>query len=120
MSSIPRDVARLERAREGAALSLVRSPWAAIVVAVFREVFSQEQKQVRAERLHVQVETYLAELRDAGHDVPAQEDGRALCLSWMHSQWLRRVPLDDGEAYELTSASLSAMQMHEGSRASAR
>ncbi|MGO3032658.1 MAG: DUF3375 family protein, partial [Microbacterium gubbeenense] len=86
MSSIPRDVARLERAREGAALSLVRSPWAAIVVAVFREVFSQEQKQVRAERLHVQVETYLAELRDAGHDVPAQEDGRALCLSWMHSQ----------------------------------
>ncbi|HJA04249.1 MAG TPA: DUF3375 domain-containing protein [Candidatus Microbacterium stercoravium] len=115
MSSIPRDVARLERARDGAALGLVRSPWAAVIVAIFREVFSQEQKQVRAERLHVQVETYLAELADSGHDVPAHGDGRAVCLSWMHSQWLRRVPLEDGgEAYELTSAALSAMQMHDG------
>lgn len=115
MSSIPRDVARLERARASAALSLVRSPWAPVIVAIFREVFSQDAKQVRAERLHVQVETYLIELRDAGHEVPAQDEGRALCLSWMHSQWLRRVPLEDGgEAYELTSHALAAMQMHEG------
>jgi hypothetical protein len=115
VSSIPRDVARLERARESAALSLVRSPWAPVIVAIFREVFSQDAKQVRAERLHVQVETYLLELSDAGHEVPAQDDGRALCLSWMHSQWLRRVPLEDGgEAYELTSHALAAMQMHEG------
>src|SRR5690606_29009171 len=47
VSSIPRDVARLERAREGAALSLVRSPWAAVIVAIFREVFSGDVKQVR-------------------------------------------------------------------------
>lgn len=115
MSSVPRDVARLERARQGAALSLVRSPWASIIVAILREAFSQDTKQVRAERLHVQVETYIAELRDAGHEVPAQDDGRALCLSWMHSQWLRRVPQEDGgEAYEVTSHALAAMQMHEG------
>ncbi|MGW9113687.1 DUF3375 domain-containing protein [Microbacterium sp. NPDC055683] len=115
MSGVPRDVARLTEAREGAALSLVRSRWAPLVLAVFRASFSQETKQVKAERLHVQVDTYLAELREHGHDVPAQEEGRALCLSWMRSQWLRRVPLDDGgEAYELTSHALAAMQMHDG------
>ncbi|WP_456286588.1 DUF3375 domain-containing protein [Microbacterium sp. JZ70] len=113
MSGVPRDVARLTEAREGAALSLVRSRWAPLILAIFRASFSQEIKQVRAERLHVQVDTYLHELRDAGFEVPAQEEGRALCLSWMRSQWLRRVPLDDGgEAYELTSHALAAMRMH--------
>ncbi|MDN3311362.1 DUF3375 domain-containing protein [Microbacterium oryzae] len=113
MSGVSRDAARLTEAREGAALGLVRSRWAPLIIAVFHASFSQEVKRVRAERLHVQVDTYLHELRDAGFEVPAQEEGRALCLSWMRSQWLRRVPLDDGgEAYELTSHALAAMRMH--------
>ncbi|MFC3591955.1 DUF3375 family protein [Microbacterium barkeri] len=113
MSGVPRDVARLTEAREGAALSLVRSRWAPLILAIFRASFSQEIKQVRAERLHVQVDTYLHELRDAGFEVPAQEEGRALCLSGCAASGLRRVPLDDGgEAYELTSHALAAMRMH--------
>jgi hypothetical protein len=113
--SIADELVRVDKARSGAALQLVKHKWAPLIFAVLREAFSGSIKTIRASRLHHQVDAYLGELRELGWEVPQDQDGRSLCLSWMRSQWLKRVPFEDGdEAYELTSHTLAAQRIMEG------
>lgn len=114
MSDIAGEVARIAEACEGPTLRLINHKWAAFALAVFRSSFSQQTKFVKAERLHARVDAYLDELRSLGYDTPPNTQGRALCLSWMNEQWLKRVPADEGgEAYELTSHALAALRVVE-------
>src|SRR5206468_1614142 len=79
----------------------------------FRLSFSRDQRSVTAERLHVQVDTYLEELASAGEDkLPPNATGRALCVAWMNDQWLFRTIGDSGaEEYSLTSHALEALDL---------
>src|ERR1700722_17151827 len=66
MSGIASDLARVERAFAKPTLSLLARKNAAVVVAVFSQVFSQERSAVAADRFHALIETLLNELRAAG------------------------------------------------------
>ncbi|MFX4270750.1 DUF3375 domain-containing protein [Propionibacteriaceae bacterium Y1685] len=108
MTGIAGEVARIKEACDGPTLRLINHKWAALVLSVFRTSFGQQTKLVKAERLHSQVDSYLDELMSQGYDVPPNAQGRSLCQSWMRETWLKRVPSEDGEAYELTSHTLAA------------
>ncbi|WP_158595374.1 DUF3375 domain-containing protein [Galactobacter caseinivorans] len=109
MSDLAAEMHRLGQAARGPALNLINHKWSALVLGVFRLTFGARGGAVRAERLHSQVDSYLEELRELGHEVPPHATGRTLCLSWTHEQWLTRIPTEDGgEAYERTSHALVA------------
>lgn len=115
MSDIAAEVAAIKDALDGPRMRLVNSKWAPIVLAVFRAAFGPDTKQVKTERLHAMVDSYVEELQVLGYDVPANAQGRVLCVEWMNNQWLKRVPAEDGgEAYELTSDALAAQRVLEG------
>lgn len=109
MSELAAQMHRMSQAGSGPALTLINHKWSAMVLAIFRLTFGARGGAVRAERLHSQVDSYLEELRELGHDVPPHSTGRTLCLAWTHEQWLTRIPTEDGaEAYERTSHALVA------------
>ena len=113
MSNITVELARMRAATKSPTLRLLRMKRAPFVLAVFREVFDQSVKSVKADRVHVRVDAFLAEAREAGYDVPLG-DGRSLCTRWMNARWINRVnDDDDDEAYELTSAALGAQRVVE-------
>ena len=114
MSDIAEAFQRVMAVRERPTLSLLREKWAPFVLAVFRTAFTKH-KQIKAERLHIQVDAYRREMGDAWLRDPAEPDGRTLCLRWMSGQWLRRVAGEGGEeAYELTSHALEAIEVMDG------
>lgn len=110
MSGIVSELSRVNDAFERPALRLLKYRWAHVAAAVLRLSFSLDRGKVPAERLHIQVNTYLEELALAGHEVPT-ETGRELCLTWMHRQWLLRTASPDGEEYSLTSHALEALEV---------
>ncbi|WP_433675225.1 DUF3375 domain-containing protein [Microbacterium gorillae] len=113
MSDITAELARISAATQSPTLRLLRTKRAPFVLTVFREVFDQSAKSVKADRVHVRVDAFLAEAREGGYDVP-QGDGRSLCTAWMNARWINRVHDDDNdEAYELTSAALGAQRVVE-------
>lgn len=115
MNDIVAEQQRIAEACEGPTLRLIIYKWAPFAMAVFRTCFGQQSRSVKSERLHVQVDVYLDELRSLGYPVPPNTQGRALCVSWMNARWLKRLPTDDGgEAYELTSHALAALRVVEG------
>lgn len=92
-------------------LHLLRHPWAALAVAVFRCAFSRDRRFVQADLLHTQVDAYLADLRYAGIDLPPGT-GRSLCLKWMKAKWLfRSTTPEAAEVYSLTSHALEALEL---------
>ncbi|MCU1425104.1 MAG: hypothetical protein JWM51_1395 [Microbacteriaceae bacterium] len=94
-------------------LRLLDRKWAPFVLAVFRSAFSRDRRNVSADRLHTQVDAYLADLRSVGVDVP-KASGRALCVQWMNDQWLyREAGEGDDEKYTLTSHTLEALVLVE-------
>jgi hypothetical protein len=76
MSDIAGELARVREAFEKPTLRLLDRKWAPLVLAVFKSSFSRDQRSVPAERLHIQVDTYLDELRSVGEQVPNLQ-GRA-------------------------------------------
>ncbi|MGH3905928.1 MAG: DUF3375 domain-containing protein [Pseudonocardiaceae bacterium] len=112
MSDIEAEGERVRHAFDRPTLRLLDRKWAPFVLSVFRSSFSRDIKQVKADRLHAQVDAYKAEL--AGVTDTQSGNGRSLCLSWMHDQWLTRSLDDEGEeVYALTSHALEAMHIVE-------
>jgi hypothetical protein len=111
MSDVLGELARVQAAFDRPTLRLLDSKWASLVITVFRSAFSRDRRTITAERLHAQVDAYLAELVAAGQDTPPSGSGRQLCLQWMRDQWLLRTPGDDGEEYSLTSHALEALDI---------
>lgn len=111
MSDIEGELARVREAFDKPTLRLLDRRWASFVLAVFKSSFSRDKQSVQADRLHIQVDAYLAELRSVGEDVPGR-NGRALCVQWMNDQWLYRAMGEDGEEeYSLTSHALEALSL---------
>jgi hypothetical protein len=109
MSGIASDLARAERAFAKPTLSLLARKNAAVVVAVFGQVFSQERSAVPADRFHALVETLLSELRAAGAE-SIDEPARPLCRRWVSEQWLVLAAGEEGgEEYALTSHAREAI-----------
>jgi hypothetical protein len=92
-------------------LRLLDRKWAPLVLAVFRTAFTRDQRTIPADRLHLQVDNYLDELRLGGEPVP-DGPGRALCMQWLGHNWLIRTRDDDDtEHYSLTSHALEALDL---------
>jgi hypothetical protein len=113
MSDIAGELARVREAFDRPTLRLLDRKWAPFVLAVFKASFSRDRRSVQTDRLHAQVDAYLADLRSAGVDVPGR-NGRSLCVQWMNDQWLYRETGDaDEEQYSLTSHALEALLLIE-------
>lgn len=110
MSDVLLEFGRVEEARSNAALQLVTYKWASLAIAVFRTSFGDQQRTVPSERLQLRVDSFIEDLSDRGFQVPDQ-DGKSLCREWTNRQWLRRLALDDGTVYELTSSAFQAMRV---------
>ena len=102
---------RAEAALERPTLRLLRGEWASFALSVFRTCFSQEDKQVECERMHLHVDGIRRDFLEAGRPVPSA-DGRAQCRLWREQRWLQRVSGDgDEQFYELTSSALEAISL---------
>ncbi len=126
MSEIAGELARVREAFDKPTLRLLDRKWAPFVLAVFKSSFSRDRSAVQCERLHAQVDAYLADLRSSGTDTPGGT-GRSLCVQWMNDQWLYRdvgaADDEDGtsantsanteEQYSLTSHALEALSLVE-------
>jgi hypothetical protein len=114
VSDIAGELARVREAFDRPTLRLLDRKWAPFVLAVFKSSFSRDRRSVQADRLHAQVDAYLADLRSTGVEVPGR-GGRALCVQWMNDLWLYRETGEDGEEqYSLTSHALEALLLVEG------
>jgi hypothetical protein len=112
MSEVVGELARASDALGRPTLRLLDGKWAAFRVAVFRCSFSRDRRSVQADRLHVQVDTFLSELQREGIDVPPNTNGRGLCNLWVNDQWLFRDNDSDGNlVYSLTSSALEALDL---------
>nr|WP_281369854.1 DUF3375 domain-containing protein [Leifsonia psychrotolerans] len=118
-------MARVREAFDKPTLRLLDRKWAPFVLAVFTLSFSRDRSSVQCDRLHAQVDAYLADLRTIGTETPTGT-GRSLCVQWMNDQWLYRDTSRDagrdpnsdaaGEAeerYSLTSHALEALSLVE-------
>lgn len=119
MGEIDGEFARVREALERPAISLLSRPTSPVLVAIFRVTFGRDVQYVPADRFHLQVEEYCAQLAVRGARIPlgAQDrgSGRALCREWVHDQWLVRTSTDDGEEqYSLTSHALEALSLIDG------
>lgn len=111
LSEIAAELARVREAFDRPTLRLLDRKWAPFVLAVFKSAFSRDRRSVQADRLHSQVDAYLADLRSSGVATP-NGNGRALCVQWMNDQWLyRETGDDDEEQYSLTSHALEALSL---------
>lgn len=114
VSDIAGELARVRDAFDRPTLRLLDRKWAPFVLAVFKTSFSRDRRSVQADRLHAQVDAYLADLKSIGTEVPGR-NGRALCVQWMNDLWLYRETGEDGEEqYSLTSHALEALLLVEG------
>lgn len=112
MSDIPGELARVKGAFSQPTLTLLHQTLAPVVIAMFRTSFGRDTRTIESARLHSQVETYLAELRQAGHTPLPTGSGRELCLKWMRDQWLVRSNDAAGtEVYALTSHAQDALTL---------
>lgn len=115
MSDIPGELARVQGAFQQPTLTLLHQKLAPVIIAIFRNSVTLDVRTIDAARLHQQVDTYLAELRLAGHtDLPTGR-GRDLCLRWMRGQWpVRSAEADATEVYALTSHAQGRPQPRQG------
>jgi hypothetical protein len=115
MSDIPGELARVQGAYKQPTLTLLHQKLAPVIIAIFRSSFGRDVRTIEAARLHTQVDTYLSELRLAGHTELPSGNGRDLCLRWMRGQWLVRSADADGtEMYALTSHAQDALTLVKG------
>jgi hypothetical protein len=112
VSEIAGELARVNGAYEQPTLTLLHQKRAPVILAIFRSAFSRDNITIDAPRLHLQVTTYLEELRLAGvADLPSGT-GRDLCQRWMRDRWITREPHEDGgETYTLTSHAQDALTL---------
>lgn len=114
VSDVAAELMRVRKAFDRPTLRLLDRKWAPFVLAVFTLSFSRDRRSVQADRLHAQVDAYLADLRSVGSEVPGG-NGRSLCVQWMNDQWLYRETGDDEEEqYSLTSHALEALLLVDG------
>jgi hypothetical protein len=115
VTDISAELSRVQDAYEQPTLTLLGKTTAPVIVAIFRTLFSRDTLTIPAARLHDQVETRLAELRQTldSKSIPGRT-GRDLCQQWMRDQWLIRTTNDDGtEVYTLTSHTQQALRLVE-------
>ena len=104
---------RADAALDRPTLRLLRGDWASFALSVFRTCFSQDDKQVECERMHLRVDGIRRDFIDAERPVPTA-DGRTQCRLWREQRWLQRVSgSDDEQFYELTSSALEAISLVE-------
>lgn len=112
MSEVVGELARAQDALARPTLRLLDGKWAGFRVAALRSSFSRDRRSVQADRLHIQVDTFLSELQREGIEVPPNATGRALCNLWVNDQWLFRDNAPDGSlVYSLTSSALEALDL---------
>lgn len=110
MSDIAGHLGRVRDAFKRPTLSLLSRKRAPIVLAILMASFSRDQEPIGAERFHIQVGAYIAELAGAGEDVP-DDAPRVLCRRWVAEQWLMLSANDDHvEEYSLTSHAQEAIE----------
>jgi len=111
MSEINGELARVQAAFKQPTLALLSQRQAPVVIAILSACFSRDARLVPTARLHIQVESFLAEIATSGlvSDLP-DLSGRDVCLRWTKSQWLIRSTIADGtEVYSLTSHAQQAL-----------
>ena len=111
MSEINGELVRVKSAFEQPTLSLLSQRQALVAIAILNSCFSRDMRLVPTARLHIQVESYLAEIATSGltEDLPGGS-GRDVCLRWTKAQWLiRSVAADGTEVYSLTSHAQQAL-----------
>ena len=113
MSEVVAELARVGEAFEKPTLTLLEGKSAHVVLAVFRAAFGQDNTEVPIDRLHIQVEAYLDQLRFEGAaDLPKERTGRQWCALWRKGQWLQQDVNDEGiEVYTLTSHAIEALDL---------
>jgi hypothetical protein len=119
VGEIDGEFGRVRDALERPTIRLLSRPSSPVLVAIFRVTFGRDVQYVPADRFHLQVEEYLADLAARGAKIPSngaeRGSGRALCREWVHDQWLVRTSTDDGEEqYSLTSYALEALSLIDG------
>jgi hypothetical protein len=70
LSDLVGELARVREAFGRPTLRKLDRKWAPLVLAVFKIVFTRDQRSIAAERLHTQVDTFLDELRSIGETTP--------------------------------------------------
>lgn len=112
LSEVVGELARAQEALERPTLRLLDGKWAAFRIAVFRCTFTRDRRSIQADRLHVQVDSFLTEFQREGLEVPPNLNGRALCNQWVNDQWLfRDNDSDSSIVYSLTSSALEALDL---------
>lgn len=110
MSEITGELARVSDAFERPTLTLLHQRQAPAVVAVLNTCFSRETRMVPTARLHILVDSLLAEMTTSGADDVPTGSGREVCMRWTKSQWLIKSTTQDGnEVYSLTSHAQQAL-----------
>jgi hypothetical protein len=111
VSEIIGEHARVSSGFKQPTLSLLNQRHAPVVVAILNTCFSREMRLVPTARLHVLVESLLAEIAisSPNAEVPSGS-GREVCQRWTNAQWLiRSTAADGGEVYSLTSHAQQAL-----------
>lgn len=104
-----RAVAVRSRTREDASLSLLRADNLPAISAVLGSRFTRERRVVAVDDFLLGLDEDLAELRDAGFDLP--QSPQEYLAEWVNERrWLvRRPSLDGGETVELSVGAATAL-----------
>ncbi len=91
MSEVRGEFACVAEAFGQPTLSLLNQKQAPVIVAILNSCFTREMRLVPTARLHVQVESMLAEMATSGAtDDLRAGTGREVCQRWTKARWLIR------------------------------
>ena len=111
MSAIVGEYAAVEAVYDEPTLQLLHRDTAPAVLALFRTVFSAEEREIALARMHIHVENLFAELSQAGKRNVPKGTGAELCRQWVREHgWLKRDFNNAGEeVYILTASAHEAL-----------
>ena len=111
MSVIVGEYAAVEAVYDEPTLQLLHRDTAPAVLALFRTVFSADEREIPLGRMHVHVENLFAELSQAGKPNVPKGTGAELCRQWVREHgWLKRdFNNSREEVYVLTASAQEAL-----------
>ncbi|MBL3700786.1 DUF3375 domain-containing protein [Leucobacter luti] len=96
-------------------LDLLHRRYAPFVVSVLSVMFTAERPTVPISDAHVEVGTFVEELRAAGYDLDERTlpngTGRDICRSWARVGWLVPQITDGVELYRLSAQAVGALEV---------